>query len=89
VSQPNPTAIANAETLLRQCRSGEVTGFVAVVTDDEDTAGTHMGGHVNLTQTVCLLEDLKLRALGQWVERLAPREEGALLGVVDSQDAEE
>lgn len=42
-----------------------------------------MAGHVNLTQTVCLLEELKLRALGEWMERFEPREEGALLGVVE------
>lgn len=89
MSAPNSRAIASAEKLLRQCRIGEVTGFVAVVTDDNDAAGTHMGGHVNLTQTVCLLEEMKLRVLSRWMERFSPREDGPLLGVVDSEEPED
>lgn len=66
---PNAKAIETAEEILRKLRTGELTGFVAVATDDDDLSACFLAGHVNLTSTVCLLEEMKLRALSEWMER--------------------
>lgn len=68
MKKPNQKAIEVAERLLRLLRTGEMSGFIAIATDEDDVASTHAGGRMNLTQTVCLLEDMKLRILGEWME---------------------
>ena len=71
MGKPNQKAIASAEELLRRLRTGELTGFVAIATNEDDLSSYSMAGRINLTQTVCLLEDMKIRALDTWVQRFS------------------
>ncbi len=79
-------AIERAELLLRRLRTGEITGFVAVTTDTEDSCGMVLGGRVNLTQTVCLLEHLKLLCLGKWMERFTDDDGSPAMGTLTDED---
>ncbi len=76
-------AIERAELLVRRLRTGDVTGFIAIATDDTDRCFAVMGGHVNLTQSVCLLEHQKLVALNAWIERFDDDEGGPTIGPAD------
>lgn len=71
MNAPNAKAIAAAELLLRNCKTGRVTGFVAVATDGDDGCQTHMGGIMNLTATCCMLEAKRLEMLDLWLERFS------------------
>lgn len=78
MAKPNQKAIAAAERLLQHLRTGEMSGFIAIATDEDDVASTHAAGRMNLTQTVCLLEDMKIRILGEWMENFTTRNGPAL-----------
>ena len=68
MSEPNPRAIAQAEGMLRKLRTGELSGFVAVATNQDDLSGIIMGGRINFTSTACLLELLRAKVLDYWAQ---------------------
>ncbi len=89
MSEPNTRAVEQAELLLRRLRTGELSGFVAVATDADDISSWVMGGRINFTQTVCLLEDMKLRCLNEWCTHFFKDDEQPIFEVVSSPEPEE
>jgi hypothetical protein len=79
-------AIDRAESLVRRLRTGAITGFVLVATGDDDDCFVMMGGHVTLTQTICLLEHQRLVLLGEWMERFDDDDGAAALGSVEDEE---
>ncbi len=84
MSDPNKKAIAQAEHLLRKLRTGELSGFIAVATDEDDASSYIMGGRLNFTQAVCLLEDMKLVCLSEWKRAFFRDDDGPVFEVIPS-----
>ena len=80
---PNPKAIQEGEKLLRRLRTWQLSGFVAVATDEHDVASYSLAGRLNLTQSVCLLEHLRLLCLAEWTELAFSTVSGPMIEVVD------
>lgn len=84
---PNQDAIAEAEHLLRRLRTGELTGFVAVATDDvvdaQGVAMTFADGTINLLQAAGMLRELSQRHHDAWVEAFDPVGDKPMLTVPD------
>ena len=66
--QPVPETVAEAEDLLRRCKSGEVRGFAAATVADGGCIGTlYVIGDGNDMLLVYGLERLKLRLMGVYM----------------------